>query len=90
MINERPRCFFGSGAVWLYELAALFISGGKFYCIHLFFKRFPKFIHTGISPDVRLTGNASGFVYRIESALAVTGHFNTERKTASENALVEK
>ncbi len=30
------------------------MSGGEFYCIHLFFKRLPKFIHIGISLDVRI------------------------------------
>ena len=67
-----------------------FISGSEFYCIHLFFKRLPKVIHIGISPDVRITGNTSGFVHRIKSTLGVAGHFNTERKTASENTLMEE
>ena len=77
-------------AAFLHELVALFISSGEFYYIHLFFKGLPKFIHIGISLDVRITGNASGFIHSIKRALAVAGQLNIKRKSSSENTLMKE
>ena len=68
----------------------LFVSGREFYCIHLFFKRLSKLLHVGISLDVRITGNTSGFIHSVKCTLAVARHFDIERKSAPENTLMEE
>ena len=81
-INQEP--------VWFNEFIAFLVSGRKFYCVHLLFKCLPQVIHVGVSLDVRIAGNASGFLHSIKRSLTVVGQLNIKRKSSSENTLMKE
>ena len=58
--------------------------------MHLIFQCLSQFIHGLVPFNVGVLRNAFSFFHGIQCFLIELWHFNTKRKTATKNALMEK